>query len=131
MRFRLRFRVRTLLIVMTLICVYLGAYRALMKPKLVTDFSSNATGGIFMVRTQTEHYVAAPRFCHLAFYPIHRLDRWIRSSYWARVELEMKPRPASKPYFLLHYPGQESDSDTESIDSTRQPVHTELQDPVY
>jgi hypothetical protein len=54
MKFRLRFSVRTLAIVVTLACAYLAAWKATMKYGLSTPYEiryiTNATGGRFTVR---------------------------------------------------------------------------------
>lgn len=109
----MRFSLRTLLLVSTLVCLYLCAYSFLLDTDNVERSISLRDETTVVVRKQRVlRYKNADAFCSKVFAPIQYLDQWVRTEFWAGEESEMKFVPSGQSsrrdaYFPLH---RDSDS---------------------
>jgi len=76
---RFQFRLRTLLLVVTFLSLYLGSYLALRRPIILVEES---IGGLIVSGRREPDYRFARPVCRIIFGPIAWLDCRLRPEYW-------------------------------------------------
>jgi hypothetical protein len=74
-----RFGVRSLLLLVTAFCVYLGAYLASLRPVVVVDEGSH---GMLISGSQELDYLVPGKLWRITFAPAAWIDYQLRPQYW-------------------------------------------------
>ena len=81
MKIQFVFRLRTLLIAVTIVCIvfaYAGSYVKFLQPAI---YITDTTGGLLNGHREVD-YRSGGQFTHVFFAPAHYIDRQVRSVYW-------------------------------------------------
>ena len=78
----MRFRLRTLLIVMSGLCAYLALYVARLEPKLIV---SERHLGMVISGHREPSYCVGGNIARVTFFPVATLDRRLRPNFWRQA----------------------------------------------
>ena len=78
----MRYRLRTLMIVMAILSTYLASYRALMQPTL---YWAETSSGEIVSAKKSPGYEIHGAIAHFLFYPLERIDHMLRPAFWNDV----------------------------------------------
>ncbi len=87
MRRLIRFRLRTLFVLVTTLCLYLGSYLALREPVVGYDQSVTYSGNWMSIRltpVNNPQYRLGGAFARAVFSPIAWIDWQFREDYWVQ-----------------------------------------------
>ena len=85
---RMRYRLRTLLIAVTALAIYLAAYKAVMVPRVYDNEGKTGTS-VFGYRAPS--YRLCDSAARIVFWPLAFIDQRSRPGYWGQIWDEQDP----------------------------------------